>query len=91
MITKYGVAPAWDECEEAPVPDFTLTKLSQGVVGVAAVGMHPVIGKKASAVAVARQLNMHYANDMPVRVHVKDYGWFLLGNNGWSLTKGVTK
>lgn len=86
-MTRYGYPPAIEDCTEAPVPDGLVVKTSQNIIPPEAEGMHSWLAKPVSAEAIARQLNLVYADSRPVKVTVKGYGQFLLGDEGWVLLK----
>lgn len=81
----YGVPPDRFECVEVEVPTTLKVKADQTVLTPWAHTMTPFIGRKASVVAVARQLNQHYdfGREKCVSVAVPGYGTFRIGPNGW--------
>jgi len=87
MITSYGTPPAYEDCLTCEPPDGLKLKLDQTVMLPTAVEMHPQLGRRASVMAVARQLlqAFDFGRVEPVRVQVKGYGEFLIGPDGWCL------
>lgn len=86
-VTKYGYPPEPGICEQAPAPEGLSVRTDQRLLhSVVQTGMVPHgLNRKASAQAVARQLQLHYEDDLPVAVKVPGYGTFRIGREGWCL------
>lgn len=85
LIFFYGVPPDHADCTEAEMPDGISLKTDQRIINPMTLpGMVPHgLNRPASAVAVARQLAVHFADSLPVRVTVPVYGTFRIGTEGW--------
>lgn len=85
LIFFYGTPPAHDQCREVGPPDGLSVVTDQRLLHpVVQTGMVPHgLNRPASAVAVARQLGIHFDDTLPVRVNVPGYGTFRIGSEGW--------
>ena len=85
LIFFYGIPPAHADCtEESPPEGLSLTTDQRLLHPVVGTGMVPHgLNRPASAVAVARQLEIHFRDSLPVRVTVPVYGTFRIGEEGW--------
>lgn len=86
MIRFYGSPPDWNECADVEPPEGLSVRADQRLITpVALTGMARAVGRPASEVAVARQLLLHFRENLPVSVNVSGYGTFRLGEEGWCL------
>ncbi|MCK9598306.1 MAG: hypothetical protein M0R06_04655 [Sphaerochaeta sp.] len=85
LIFFYGVPPEHADCTEVDPPDGLSTTTDQRLLHpVVQTGMVPHgLNRPASAVAVARQLGVHFGDTLPIRVGVPGYGVFRIGTEGW--------
>lgn len=85
LIFFYGVPPDHKACHEVVTPEgLSLTTDQRLLHTVVQTGMVPHgLNRPASNVAVARQLQLHFKDVLPVRVEVPGRGTFRIGSEGW--------
>lgn len=89
MKNKYGCPPSLGDCTPARAPVELVVQLGHSSLDANRSSSQPLMGKKVSAVAIARQLNFvfDFGRKKPVSVDVTGYGTFLIGPSGWELIK----